>query len=227
MSSEQKNAMVDYARLYDMSQVEINLFYKKDEEELIDMIEGMFSKEIGRLRSLLIEIRKRKTDIKTLRSSLENPVEYFENLMDNVYSESEGNIKSLKVTIKKVKSVLQMLEGIQEQLRGDGSPDSPIHKVFNDQVDFMRGRLDYYENAMEKYRSYIESSKEYKALKKNPEEFEKKAQEYCRELLGVVEIEEAALKADEETYRAQLEEWRTGRNMFQDQYEKQIIKSLE
>jgi hypothetical protein len=228
MSFEQTNTMIDYARLYDMSQAEINLFYKKDEEELIEMIEGTFSKEIGTLRSLLVSIRKRKTDIKSLRALLENPVEYFENLMENIYSESGSNIKSLKVTTKKVKSILDTLEHTLSEIKSENLQESPIGKVFEEQIDFMKNRLEYYETAMERYQSYVEYSRENKALKKkSPEEFSTKATEYCTELAKVLDFEEVALKADEETYRAKLEEWREGRYMFQDKYEKQIMKSME
>ena len=220
------NAMIDYARLYDMSQIEIDLFYKKEEEELIEMIEGMFSKEIGRLRSLLINIRKRKTEIKALRASLENPVEYFENLMDNIYSESEGNIKSLKVTTKKVKSILGVLLKPQSELKD--KMDAPIGKVFSEQVDFLKGRLEYYENAMAKYQSYIEYSKGNKSQKKkDPNTFRQIAEQYCYNLMKSIEVEEGALKTDEDAYRQELDKWREGRAIFQDQYEKQIIKSME
>lgn len=219
MSSEQTNTMIDYARLYDMSQAEINLFYKKDEEELIEMIEGTFSKEIGTLRSLLVNIRKRKTDIKSLRVLLENPVVYFENLMENIYSESSSNIKSLKVTIKKVKSILDTLENAQSEIKSENLEESPIRKVFEEQVDFINKRLEYYEMAMGKYQSYVEYSRENKALKKNsPEKFSTKAFEYCTELIKVLDIEDIALKTDEEVYRSKLEEWRRDLYLFQDKY---------
>jgi hypothetical protein len=221
-----KNEMVDYARLYDMSQIEIDLFYKKEEEELIEMIGGMFNKEIGRLRSLLINVRKRKTEIKALRTSLENPVEYFENLMNNIYSESEGNIKSLKVTMKKIKAIGNVL--LKPQFDFKNKTDTPIGKVLGEQVGFLKSRLDYYENAMEKYQSYIEYSKKYKLLKKkDPEAFKQSANQYCENLTQSIEIEEVALKYDEEIYRSELDKWRDGRAIFQDQYEKQITKLME
>ena len=223
--SYEETAMVDYARLYDMSHVEIGLFFRKNEDELINMIEDEFTKEIRRLRSALTDIRKRKTEIKTLKQSLENPVEYFENLIDSIYTGSESNIKSLKVTTKKVKSLLRGLKGISTKQK---EKSDPITRVIKDQILFLESRLEYYEKALEKYQNYIEFSRTNRKLaKKDKEKFKEEAEKYCSNLLESIEIEDVAIRKDEQQYREELNQWRESLAVFQEEYEETIIKSLE
>lgn len=184
---------VDYARLYDMTNLEINLFYKQKEYNLDQVIEQDYVDLIYEIRDALVEVRRNKTKIKNLRSELAVPEMYIKKMLKDIYEKATSNIRSLKITLKKTNEYIKNLE---KQIRYTEKNESTLVSeelvaVLKKHLYFFMTRKIYYEGAINEYKKAIDYAKSKEEIRKNDKkEFKNFSINYVESLLSQVDIEE-------------------------------------
>ena len=98
----------DYSRLYDMSGVEIDLFYKHN--NINDYIKSSIFEDYKECRQKLLDCRVALSKITTELESIDaDPYLYFKNEAKSIYDSAYSNLKSVKVTKKKVELLIDDL----------------------------------------------------------------------------------------------------------------------
>lgn len=192
---EEEINRVDYARSYDMTNLEVNLFYNQKEHNLDEVIEQDYVDVIYEIRDSLIQIRKRKTEIRNLRSALSIPEKYMRNMLKDIYDKSTSNIRSLKITLKKTNEYIDIISTQIDKLSElDENTFNELHDVLNKHLSFFNYRKMYYEGAIDRYKQAIDYSKEKEDIKKNNKsEFKELSIKYVNNLSEMISIEEKVL----------------------------------
>jgi hypothetical protein len=194
---------IDYARLCDMTEIEIGLNYCNN--LFSSFIEKDITDDVLSIRNTIVDYKKRKTQIKSLRKLISNDkLTYYKNLIDDIYDKSYSNSKSvrniIKKTIKYIENIQKAILSVESSAIIDSySNDNPyeaavlIKQKLQTYITFFQNRLDYYNNALIDYTTDFKWAKDMKQAIMRSESVHDK---YCDDLLSSLSVEEEKINTN-------------------------------